>query len=62
MEWPWHRKAAPDPVVWTDPLDPHGDGTLRLGDPVFDAAMRGHAMYGTFGPDGWKLEEKDENP
>jgi hypothetical protein len=53
----WFRpKPKPEPA-WTDPLDPHGDGTLREGDPVFDAMMRGNAVHGNFGPGGWKFDE-----
>ncbi len=52
---PMGRPHGPE---WTDPLDPHGDGTLRPGDPIFDATMRGNAVHGTFGPNGWKFEEK----
>lgn len=62
MMWPFKRKRArgklaQDPDrVWatdeTDPLDPHGDGTLRPGDDLFDAMMRGEAVMGTRRPDG----------
>lgn len=41
-----------------DPLDPHGDGTLRPGDPIFDAMMRGKAMVGRRNDDGtWDMKE-----
>lgn len=41
-----------------DPLDPHGDGTLRPGDPVFDAVMRGNAVIGNRSDDGtWDYKE-----
>lgn len=54
MRWPWSKKPAPEP----HPLDPHGDGTLRPGDPIFDAAMRGYGVVGVVNPDGtWELEE-----
>lgn len=43
-----------------DPLDPHGDGTLRPGDPIFDATMRGEVVYGTRGPGGWTMEHLPE--
>lgn len=50
------KKPKPDPA-WTDPLDPHGDGTLRKGDPIFDAMMKGNAVLGNFGPEGWEFKE-----
>ncbi len=53
---PFRRKPKVGPE-WTDPLDPHGDGTLRRGDPIFDAVMRGNAVYGNFGPQGWTFNE-----
>lgn len=59
--WPFRKRTpAPEPE-WTDPLDPHGDGTLRPGDPIYDAAMSGKTVFGNFGPEGWVLEEKDED-
>lgn len=51
----WKRKQVTP--QWSDPLNPHGDGTLRPGDPVYDATMRGNAVSGEFGPEGWKFEE-----
>ncbi len=57
------RKPKPAPKSgpeWTDPLDPHGDGTLRAGDPIFDAMMRGNAVHGTFGDEGWKFNEEEK--
>ncbi len=64
MKW-FHRKPKPNPEPtpkWTDPLNPHGDGTLRAGDPLFDAIMRGNVLRGTFGAQGWKFEETGEAP
>ncbi|WIF20578.1 hypothetical protein SEA_JFLIX2_88 [Rhodococcus phage Jflix2] len=47
-------------VMFRDPLDPHGDGTLRPGDPIFDAAMRGNGVHGVRRDDGsWELEEHE---
>lgn len=43
-----------DPNV--DMLDPHGDGTLREGDPLFDALMSNQVVYGNRTPTGWELE------
>lgn len=41
-----------------DPLNPHGDGTLRPGDPIFEAAMRGNSVVGTLNEDGtWDYKE-----
>lgn len=65
MIWPFSRKKKPQTTEITatsapadyDPLDPHGDGTLRPGDPVFEAAMRGETMIGNRGPDGWTFKE-----
>lgn len=42
-----------------DPLDPHGDGTLREGDAVFDAVMKGQVVSGTRNSDGWTLDTHD---
>lgn len=66
----WHALPRPDrrsapleaetgvvrmPVDY-DPLDPRGDGTLRPGDPVYDAAIRGESVMGTPAADGtWEL-------
>lgn len=59
-------EEEPEPVEWTDPLDPHGDGTLRPGDPVFDALMRGEAVVGNYDEEkGWEIEThrvKDPDP
>lgn len=52
----WKRKESKQEVEWSDPLDPHGDGTLRAGDPIFDAMMRGEAIMGNFGPNGWEYD------
>jgi hypothetical protein len=57
----WGGKKKPQ-VEWTDPLNPHGDGTLREGDTIFDAMMRGNVMIGNFGSDGWVFEEKPRDP
>lgn len=50
--------AQPDPrlAADADPLDPHGDGTLRPGDFLFDAMMSGQAVSGTRTPDGWDMK------
>ena len=40
-----------------DPLNPHGDDTLRPGDFIYDAAMRGNDVYGERNDDGWNLQE-----
>lgn len=41
-----------------NPLDPHGDGTLRPGDPIFEAAMRGESTFGVRRPDGkWDVSQ-----
>ena len=54
---PLRRKASP---TWTDPLDPHGDGTLRQGDPVFDAVMKGKSVMGHYDPNGtWTFTERE---
>lgn len=53
--WPFKKKTKPS-VQWSDPLDPHGDGTLRPGDPVFDAMMRGEVAFGNFDDEtGWNF-------
>lgn len=45
-----------------DPLDPHGDGTIRPGDPMFDLMMKGTFVYGNRRPDGkWDVESLDED-
>jgi hypothetical protein len=33
-----------------DPMDPHGDGTLRPGDPVFELLMNSGAVVTSFNP------------
>lgn len=33
-----------------DPLDPHGDGTIRPGDPLWDMMMSGQAIHATRDP------------
>ena len=68
--WPFKKKRKPEvrmpPVrrpepyqtstLDSDPLNPHGDGTLCPGDPIFDAAMRGEAVYGVRNADdSWDL-------
>lgn len=67
-----HARAKRKGLVTTDPgldpnvdmLDPHGDGTLREGDPLFDALMSNQVVYGNRTPKGWdvktsKLDETD---
>lgn len=45
-----------------DPLDPRGDGTLRPGGPIFDAMMRGEAVYGNRQDDGsWRMEHTPDS-
>ena len=42
-----------------DPLDPHGDGTIREGDPIFDILMNsgGRGVIGNRRSDGtWDVE------
>lgn len=56
MKLRFWKKRTPTPQ-WSDPLDPHGDGTLRPGDQVYDAMMRGNTIMGRFGPNGWEFEE-----
>lgn len=41
----------------TDMLNPHGDGTLREGDVLFDALMEGKTVRGNRTSAGWELEE-----
>lgn len=66
--WPWPRKKQ-DPIVVKrhdteglhfgaipDPMDPHGDGTIRPGDPMWqvfaEAARTGQPVVGHFYVDG----------
>jgi len=40
-----------------DPLDPHGDGTIRAGDPLFNLMTGGKAMIANRREDGnWDVE------
>lgn len=44
-----------------DPLDPHGDGTLRMGDPMYDVLMKslnsGGTVFATRNDDGtWEVK------
>lgn len=57
---PWTRRRMD---LGDDPLDPHGDGTIREGDPMFEAfraTMDGDAdaIFATRNDDGtWDVEE-----
>lgn len=40
-----------------DPMDPHGDGTIREGDPVYHLLLSGNAVVGNRREDGlWDVE------
>jgi hypothetical protein len=43
MKWKfWTRPVEADVMdLGDDPLDPHGDGTIREGDPMYDLMMGG---------------------
>lgn len=44
-----------------DPLDPHGDGTIRRGDPMYELMMSGGGFVGNRREDGtWDVEPLDE--
>lgn len=68
-----HKKAVRRGQVATEPglqsdvdmLDPHGDGTLREGDLLFDALMENKVIVGNRTPEGWILEypaDDNEDP
>lgn len=48
-------------VEENDPLDPHGDGTIREGDALYDILMGGGgAVRGTRNEDGtWEVESME---
>ncbi len=56
-----HKPASPDVRIMDlgdDPLDPHGDGTIRKGDPMHDLMFNeGRAIIGNLRPDGtWDVK------
>ncbi len=54
-----HRQKAHKGVIHlgNDPLDPHGDGTIRPRDPLFDLRIGGRAMIANYREDGnWEVE------
>lgn len=66
----WRRKKSPQPApspdvadLGSDPLDPHGDGTLRPGDPLFDSLFDGGgAMLAERRDDGqWNVQRFGDN-
>ena len=56
-----HTGTAKKPIsvihLGNDPLDPHGDGTIRAGDPLFNLMTGGRAMIANRREDGnWEVE------
>ncbi len=62
---PTQPLAAPSSTatLGSDPLDPHGDGTLRPGDHLYDLLMAGHTIMASHRDnDNWDINVSSEPP